>query len=68
MQVTALVDANGTGVVTTVSLASGLNAPNGVAWYNDSLYVATETNITRYDSPDSYALAGQVWTARVTRL
>ena len=35
----ALVDRNKTGLAEPILLLSGLNAPNGVAWYNNSLYV-----------------------------
>ena len=35
----ALVDRNKTGLAEPILLLSGLNAPNGVAWHNNSLYV-----------------------------
>lgn len=61
MQVSALVDATGTGQnVTVVPLLTQQDAPNGVAWHNNSLYVAERRRITRYDNADAFALEGQV--------
>ena len=61
MQVYALVDRDGTRAnITAVTLLSGLNTPNGVAYQDGSLRVAQVLNITRYDDVDAAALAGQV--------
>ena len=46
--------------ITTVTLLSGLNSPNGVAYQNGSLWVAEIQRITRYDGVDASALAGEV--------
>lgn len=35
-----------------VTLASGLDSPNGIAYYNGSLYVAEESRIIRFDNMD----------------
>ena len=57
----ALVDRDGKGTdVTVVTILTGLERPNGVAWHKGSLFVAETTQITRYDRIDSYAFAGQV--------
>lgn len=54
-------DSNGDGVAEqTVTLLSGLNQPNGIAWHNGSLYVAEVSQITRYDNADASVLANQV--------
>ena len=61
VQVYALVDREGTGAhVQLHELLTGQNQPNGVAWHNNSLYVAEVGQITRYDNPDAFALAGKV--------
>ena len=57
---TALVDATGTGNITAVPVVGNLSTPQGVAWHNNTLFVAEVTQITRFDNPDTYALAGQV--------
>ena len=62
VQVYAVVDRDGTRTnITTVTLLSGLNTPNGVAYQDGSLWVAQVLNVTRYDNVDAIALAGQVW-------
>ena len=56
-----MVDRDGTQRnITTVTLLSGLNTPNGVAYQDGSLWVAQVLNVTRYDNVDAAALAGQV--------
>ena len=35
----ALVDRKKTGLAESILLLSGLNAPNGVAWHNGSLFI-----------------------------
>lgn len=42
------------------TVLTGLDAPNGVAWRNGSLYVAEVTRITRYDNADSHVLNSTV--------
>ena len=60
LQVYAVVDRDGTqSNITTVTLLSGLNTPNGVAYQDGSLWVAQVLNVTRYDNVDALALAGQ---------
>lgn len=50
----AVVDNNNDHIADTVlTIASGLNTPNGVAFRNGSLYVATITSMLRYDSIES---------------
>lgn len=39
-----------TSVQDIMTVDSGLTLPNGVAWHNDDLYVATQTDIRRYPS------------------
>ena len=64
-QVSALVDTSGTGTnVTVVPVLTNRTAPAGLAWHDNSLYVAEHQKLTRYDDPDAYALAGQVGTLR----
>ena len=43
-----------------VTLLQGLNAPNGIAWYNNSLWVAEIDRITRYDEVDASVRAMKV--------
>ena len=45
----ALVDSNHDGKAEIVTLAEGLNAPNGVAFRNGALYVAEISRILRFD-------------------
>ena len=51
----AVIDRNDDHVADTViTILSGLNAPNGVAWRNGSLYVAEVNRVTRYDDIDDH--------------
>lgn len=53
-QVVALVDVDGTGKnVSNVTLLSGFNSPNGVAWHDGTLYVAEISRITAYANADA---------------
>ena len=47
-------------------LLSGLNDPNGIAWYNGSLYVAEINKITRYDDADASVIANKVRPCQAT--
>ena len=56
-----LLDSNSSGKAdVVVTLLQGLNAPNGIAWYNNSLWVAEIAVITRYDEVDSFVGARKV--------
>jgi hypothetical protein len=56
-----LLDSTGSGVAdTTVVLLTNQNAPNGVAFFNGSLFVSEISRITRYDDAESYVRAKQV--------
>ncbi|KAK9803090.1 hypothetical protein WJX73_000282 [Symbiochloris irregularis] len=58
--VVALVDVDGTGRnVSAVTLLSGLNSPNGVAWHEGTLYVAEISRITSYPNADATTVALQ---------
>ena len=46
----ALVDANGDGKAEVVTIAEGLNSPNGVAFRDGALYVAEINRILRFDN------------------
>ena len=46
----ALVDSNRDGKIEVLTLAEGLNAPNGVAFRDGSLYVAEISRILRFDN------------------
>ena len=57
-------DKDGDGVADqTVTLLSGLNQPNGIAWHKGSLFVAEVTRVTRYDNADASVIANKVRTA-----
>ena len=54
-------DSNNDGVAeATVTLLTGMNAPNGIAWHNGSLYVAEISRVLRFDDVDSHVLANKV--------
>jgi len=54
-KVYAVVDRNGDYQADEVlTIASGLNMPNGVAWHDGNLYVAEVNRITRYDDIDHH--------------
>lgn len=54
-------DWEGTGKdVILQKVLTGQFRPNGVAWCNDTLYVAEAGQITAYDKADDYVLAGKV--------
>lgn len=56
-----LLDSTGSGVAdTTVVLLTNQNAPNGIAFFNGSLFVAEIARITRYDNAESYVRMKQV--------
>ena len=56
-----LLDSTGSGVAnTTVVLLTNQNAPNGVAFFNGSLFVSEISRITRYDNAESYVRSKQV--------
>lgn len=68
MQVTALVDVDGTGAnITAVTVLTNQTQPNGVVWHQGSLYVAETRRITRYDNADGFAINGQVGFARISQ-
>ena len=46
----ALADSNGDGKAEVITIAQGLNSPNGVAFRNDALYVAEINRILRFDN------------------
>jgi glucose/arabinose dehydrogenase len=46
----ALVDSNGDGKAEVITIAEGLNAPNGVAFRDGALYVAEISRILRFDN------------------
>jgi glucose/arabinose dehydrogenase len=48
----AVVGGEGTLASEQITILTGLNSPNGVAWHEGSLYVAENHQITRYDSID----------------
>jgi hypothetical protein len=61
LQVYALVDFESDGVADKlVTVLSGLDQPNGVAWRNGALYVAEVGRVTRYDNADWYVLNNKV--------
>nr|QOL01109.1 putative extracellular protein CSOL_036 [Pseudococcomyxa simplex] len=54
-------DKDGDGVADqTVTLLSGLNQPNGIAWHKGSLFVAEVTRVTRYDNADASVIANKL--------
>ena len=53
-KVYAVLDRNGDGVADqVVTVAKGLNTPNGVAFFGDALYVAEINRVLRYDGIES---------------
>ena len=42
------------------AVLTGMNAPNGIAWRNGSLYVAEVDKVLRYDNVDRLAVRGRV--------
>ena len=57
----ALGDVDGDGKADWLTpVLEGWATPNGIAWHNGSLFVATISSIYRLDDIDSYALANKV--------
>jgi hypothetical protein len=55
LQVQALVmSPNNTVAEYVCTVAIGLDGPNGVAWHDGNLYVATVTKLLRYDDIDNH--------------
>ena len=50
----ALIDSNRNGKAEIVTIATGLNAPNGVAFRNGALYVAEISRILRFDDIEAH--------------
>ena len=55
----ALLDRNGTGSPEVVPILN-LTQPNGIAWYNGSLFVAQPDAILQYAGADDAVLANKV--------
>lgn len=64
-QVYALIDRQGTGAPEVVPILDALTQPNGVAWLDETLFVAQPDAILQYRGADDAVLAGK---ARVTSL
>ena len=56
-----MIDDDSDGVADRVhTVLKDLSVPNGIAYRNGSLYVATVTDVLRYDDVDRLALRGKV--------
>lgn len=57
--ITALVDHGSKGTADEIcQVLQGLDTPEGVVWYNDSLFVFETTQLVRYDNVDAAVLGG----------
>eukprot|EP01006_Ploeotia_vitrea_P052959 TRINITY_DN67743_c8_g3_i1.p1 TRINITY_DN67743_c8_g3~~TRINITY_DN67743_c8_g3_i1.p1 ORF type:complete len:626 (-),score=56.70 TRINITY_DN67743_c8_g3_i1:980-2857(-) len=62
----AVIDSNSDGAAdNTVTVINDLSDPNGIIWYQNTLYVATPSTIYAYPNPDSFALQGKLLEGRV---
>ncbi len=67
-RVYALPDRNNDGIADSVeTVLTGLERPHGLAFYKDKLYVAEETNVSRYIWAEQVAAGGQIEVARLEK-